>query len=184
MTTQQRTLVCGGGGKTFFSFSPFCLAVSRENSSRLLVAVARYVALFAASVAGLAVFGALAGDVSRLAAVVASQSARAKTAAASASHATWRASAHTAATTASTAAGAKPTSTTAGAVRVAERRSPAIAAVSLRALAGEVAGLVAGVALLAAHVDVWSVYWAPGTTEWVSVEGWQQGTRCFSFTAS
>lgn len=123
MTTQQRTLVCGGGGKTFF-FSlvlpvlPGCPALA--NFSRLLVAVARYVALFAASVAGLAVFGTFAGDVSRLAAVVACQSARAETATAAASHAARRASAHTAAAATAATAGAEPTSA-AGAVRAAER---------------------------------------------------------------
>lgn len=130
--------------------------------SLLLVALTRYVALLAAGVASLAIFGALAGNVAHLAAIVARHTARRKRRPAGITHPCWT-SAHSSSSSAAAAAapttGTKPTS--AGAVGAAEGSSaaaigvpasvPTAALVALRALAGEVAWLVTRVALLGTH---------------------------------
>lgn len=132
--------------------------------SLLLVALTRYVALLAAGVASLAIFGALAGNVAHLAAIVARHTARRKRRPAGITH-PCRTSAHSSTAASAAAAAAAPTSgtepTSAGAVGAAEGSSaaaigvpasvPTAALVALRALAGEVAWLVTRVALLGTH---------------------------------
>ncbi|CAN7998645.1 unnamed protein product [Ixodes pacificus] len=169
---------CGGGGTGIAGHCRPEGAADRrlpgavrgaERRSLLLVALARYVALLTAGVAGLAVFGTLAGDVAHLAAVVARHPALAEArspGAAAVAHP--RAATHAAAAAAAGASsGSAATEATAaasaaaGAVRAAVRAAAAIAAavpaavaaalVSLRAFAGKVARLVARVALLGTH---------------------------------
>ncbi|EEC00941.1 hypothetical protein IscW_ISCW000986, partial [Ixodes scapularis] len=166
---------CGGGGTGIAGHCRPEGAADRrlpgavrgaERRSLLLVALARYVALLTAGVAGLAVFGTLAGDVAHLAAVVARHPALAEArspGAAAVAHprAATHAAAAAGASSGSAATEAAAAASAAGAVRAAVRAAAAIAAavpaavaaalVSLRAFAGEMARLVARVALLGTH---------------------------------